>query len=103
MEGELEHTIGTIASVRSARVHLVLPPDSLFDEGVKTAKAAVVLQLRRSSMPPQQVEAIRSLVAGAVENLSPDDVTLVDADGRQNLNARGTGSCNRRCGTWTGR
>ena len=92
MEGELEHTIGTITAVRSARVHLVLPPDSLFDEGAKTAKAAVVLQLKRSSMPPQEVEAIRSLVAGAVENLSPDDVTLVDADGRLNLNARGAGA-----------
>jgi flagellar M-ring protein FliF len=91
MEGELEHTIATIAAVRSARVHLVLPQDSLFDEGAKTAKAAVVLQLRHSSMPPPQVEAIRSLVAGAVENLSPDDVTLVDADGRLNLNARGPG------------
>jgi flagellar M-ring protein FliF len=92
MEGELEHTIGTIAAVRSARVHLVLPKDSLFGDEAKSAKASVVLQLKRSSMPPEQVEAIRSLVAGAVENLSPEDVTLVDADGRLNLNARGPGA-----------
>jgi flagellar M-ring protein FliF len=92
MEGELEHTIGTIAAVRSARVHLVLPKETLFEDGVHAAKAAVVLQLRHSSMPPEQVEAIRSLVAGAVENLSPADVTLVDADGRLNLNARGPGA-----------
>jgi flagellar M-ring protein FliF len=38
------------------------------------------------------VEAIRGLVAGAVENLSPEDVTRVDADGRLNLNARGPGA-----------
>jgi flagellar M-ring protein FliF len=92
MEGELEHTIGTIAAVRSARVHLVLPKETLFADGDRAAKAAVVLQLKRSSMPREQVEAIRSLVAGAVENLSPEDVTLVDADGRMNLNARGPGA-----------
>jgi flagellar M-ring protein FliF len=92
MEGELEHTIGTIAVVRSARVHLVMPKDSLFGEGERPAKASVVLQLRRSSILPEQVEAIRSLVAGAVENLSPEDVTLVDAGGRVNLNARGPGA-----------
>ena len=71
--------------VRSARVHLVLPKDALFGEEQQQAKASVVLQLRRSLMPPEQAEAIRSLVAGAVENLSPEDVTLVDADGRLNL------------------
>lgn len=85
LEGELEHTIGTLSVVRSARVHLVLPKDSLFGEAEQPAKASVVLQLRRSLMPPEQAEAVRNLVAGAVENLSPESVTLVDADGRLNL------------------
>ena len=87
MEGELEHTIDTVAVVRSARVHLVLPKDSLFGEAQTPAKASVVLQLKRPMIAPDQVEAIRALVAGAVENLNPADVTLVDADGRLNLNA----------------
>ena len=92
LEGELEHTIGTLAVVRSARVHLVLPKDSLFGDEPQTAKASVVLQLRRSVMPPEQVEAIRSLVAGAVESLSPENVALVDADGRLNLAAPSQGA-----------
>jgi len=92
LEGELEHTIGTIAVVRSARVHLVLAKESLFADREQAAKASVVLQLRRSFMPPEQIEAIRSLVAGAVENLTPDSVTLVDADGRINLAAPGHGA-----------
>jgi flagellar M-ring protein FliF len=92
MEGELEHTIGTLAAVRSARVHLVMPKESMFSESEREAKASVVLELRRTSMPPEQVEAIRSLVAGAVENLSVENVTLVDADGRLNLNAPGQGA-----------
>jgi len=88
LEGELEHTIETLGVVRSARVHLVLPQPSLFASEEKAAKASVVLKLRRPVVDPEQADAIRSLVAGAVENLSPDQVTLVDADGRANLKPR---------------
>ncbi len=88
LEGELEHTIGTISAVHSARVHLVLPQQSLFVDKEKVAKASVVLKLKRAAMDPEQVEAIRSLVAGSVESLSPEQVTLVDADGRVNLKPR---------------
>ena len=89
LEGELEHTIATIGSVRSARVHLVLPKDSLFSEQQQPAKASVVLKLKRASLAKEEVASIRNLVAGAVEGLSPEQVTLVDADGRANLSAPG--------------
>src|ERR1700722_19489692 len=88
LEGELEHTIGTLGVVKSARVHLVLPQPSLFAAEEKVAKASVVLKLRRATLDPDQADAIRSLVAGSVENLSADQVTLVDADGRVNFKPR---------------
>lgn len=88
LEGELEHTIGTLGVVKLARVHLVLPQDSLFAAEQKVAKASVVLKLKRASVDPEQADAIRSLVAGSVENLSVDNVTLVDADGRVNFKQR---------------
>jgi flagellar M-ring protein FliF len=88
LEGELEHTIGTLGMVKSARVHLVLPQASLFAAEEKVAKASVVLKLKRASMDPEQADAIRSLVAGSVENLNVDQVTLVDADGRVNFKQR---------------
>jgi flagellar M-ring protein FliF len=88
LEGELEHTIGTLGVVRSARVHLVLPQPSLFAAQEKVAKASVVLKLKRATLSPEQVDSIRSLVAGAVENLTPEQVTLVDADGRVNFKQR---------------
>src|ERR1700733_10788089 len=88
LEGELEHTIGTLGVVKSARVHLVLPQPSLFSAEEKVAKASVVLKLRRATLDPDQADAIRSLVAGAGGNLSADQVTLVDADGRVNFKAR---------------
>ena len=85
LEGELEHTIGTLGVVRSARVHLVLPQPSLFAAQEKVAKASVVLKLKRAVLDQEQMDSIRSLVAGAVENLAPEQVTLVDADGRVNF------------------
>ena len=89
LEGELEHTISTLSAVRSARVHLALPQQSLFAGEEKQAKASVVLKLKHPSMPAEQSESIRNLVAGAVENLGVEEVTLVDADGRVNLQRRG--------------
>jgi flagellar M-ring protein FliF len=88
LEGELEHTIGTLGVVKSARVHLVLPQPSLFTAEERAAKASVVLKLKRAAIDPEQADAIRSLVAGSVENLSTDQVTLVDADGRVNFKPR---------------
>jgi flagellar M-ring protein FliF len=88
LEGELEHTIESLGSVKSAHVHLVLPHDSLFTERQEEAKASVLLKLRQRDLSPQEVDAIRNLVASAVDHLSPANVTLVDADGRAQLGVR---------------
>src|SRR6202007_2797082 len=79
LEGELEHTVGTLADVASARVHLVLPHDSLFREQERPAKASVVLKLRHRSLADGEPDAIRNLVASAVDGLSPEHVGLGDA------------------------
>jgi flagellar M-ring protein FliF len=81
LEGELEHTVGTLADVESARVHLVLPHDSLFREQERPAKGSVVLKLRHRALADGEPEAIRNLVASAVDGLTPDHVVLVDAAG----------------------
>ncbi len=67
LEGELEHTIGTLSDVSSARVHLVMPHDSLFRDQDRPAKAAVVLKLRHRTLADGEPEAIRNLVASAVQ------------------------------------
>jgi flagellar M-ring protein FliF len=81
LEGELEHTVGTLADVESARVHLVLPHDSLFRDEERPAKASVVLKLRHRTLADGEADAIRNLVASAVDGLTPDRVVLVDAAG----------------------
>lgn len=83
LEGELEHTINTLSDVESSRVHLVMPHDSLFSDEQRDAKASVVLTLRRRSLSDDEGTSIRNLVASAVDDLHPENVTLVDSNGRQ--------------------
>jgi flagellar M-ring protein FliF len=80
LEGELERSIETLADVESARVHLVMPTDSVFIDQQRSAKASVVLKLRRGVLSKDAVTAISNLVAGAVDQLKPQDVSIVDAD-----------------------
>lgn len=81
LEGELEHTVASLADVESARVHLVLAHDSLFREEERPAKASVVLKLRHGSLADGEADAVRNLIASAVDGLAQDHVVLVDASG----------------------
>lgn len=85
LEGELERTIQTISSVKSARVHLVMAADSVFIDRERGAKASVTLRLRRGSLSRDDISAISRLVAGAVDELKPSDVVIIDADSNQSL------------------
>jgi flagellar M-ring protein FliF len=89
LEGELEHTINTLSAVESSRVHLVMPHDSLFTEQQRDAKASVLLKLRRRTLPDEEAESIRNLVASAVDDLRPENVVLADAEGHGDLGRRG--------------
>lgn len=80
LEGELERSIQTLRDVDSVRVHLVLPTDSVFVDRERKAKASVILKPRGSRLSDETQLAIARLVAGAVDKLSPEDVTVVDAD-----------------------
>ena len=81
LEGELEHTIATLGDVQAARVHLVMPHDSLFRDQDRPAKASVVLTLRHGHLADGEDDSIRNLVASAVDGLTPAQVVLVDASG----------------------
>jgi len=95
LEGELERTIQTIGEIEAARVHLVLPQESLFTEQDREAKASVVIRLRDGRLEDEAQEAITHLVASAVDNLRPENVTLINADGEMPILARSGGSANR--------
>lgn len=86
LEGELERTIQTLRSVEAVRVHLVLPQESVFVDREGAAKASVVLRLRGGRLDPEAHTAIANLVAGAVERLRPENVSVVDANTNRPLN-----------------
>lgn len=81
LEGEIARTIGTIAEVSGARVHIAMGRDSLFGEK-RPAKASVVLKLRDSRpLSPATVMGISNLVAASVEGLRPESVVILDSVG----------------------
>lgn len=89
LEGELERTIQDLTDVEAVRVNLVLPHDSLFTEQQRQAKASVLVKLRNGRLSDRSLRAITYLVASAVDTLSPDNVTVIDADGNVPIVLRG--------------
>ena len=80
LEGELARTIMGIKGVKSVRVHLALPKESLFVEEEKPAKASVLIELKPGqSLTKEQIKGIVNLVSGAVPGLDPKNITVVDA------------------------
>ncbi len=89
LEGELERTIQELRDVETARVHLVLPAESVFVDRQRTAKASVILKLRRGALSPEAQVSIARLLSGAVDGLSPDNVVVIDADTNRPLGQSG--------------
>ena len=81
LEGELSRSIRGIDRVQAARVHLVLPERPLFSRDKVDASASIVLKVR-GALEPQQVRAIRHLVATAVNGLKPERVSVIDESGK---------------------
>ncbi len=82
LETELARTIVNVQGVQNARVHLALPPPSVFVRDRKGASASVMLQLFQGRrLEPGQASAIVHLVASSVPNLAANEVTLIDQNG----------------------
>jgi flagellar M-ring protein FliF len=81
LEGELARTIRSLDRVQAARVHLVLTERPLFSRDKVDASASIVLKVR-GALEPQQVRAVRHLVATAVNGLKPERVSVIDETGR---------------------
>ena len=81
LEGELARTIRSVQGVSTVRVHLVMPRRELFEQEAEQPTASVMVGLARGDLPGESVRTIRNLVAGAVPNLKPDNVTVADDRG----------------------
>ena len=76
-EGELTRTILAGTGVKMARVHLATADSSPFSRD-RSATASVTIRMASGAVPAAFAEAVKSLVAGAVRDLSPEDVTIID-------------------------
>jgi flagellar M-ring protein FliF len=83
IQGELARTITQLQGVRAARVMIVQPENRLLltDQGVRST-ASVFVDMGGGKLETEQVNAIRHLVANAVQGLAPDQVAVVDNRGR---------------------
>lgn len=83
LEGELERTISSIGSIKSARVHLALPKQTSFLKDKREPSASVFIDIQgRYRLESEQVEAITHLVASSIQGLSAQNVTVIDQNGK---------------------
>ena len=88
MEGELARSISSLAGVRSARVHLVLPRREAFSRERGDAQASVMLTMQGAQrLDREAIQSVLHLVSTAVPGLRPQNVSIVDSRG--SLLARG--------------
>lgn len=82
LEGELQRSLMSLSEIDSARVHLVLPDDSIFATEKKDATASVILKIKAgASLNNDVVRGIVALASGAVDNLPEENVQVIDSDG----------------------
>lgn len=81
VQGELARTIAQMDEVESARVMVVKPENRLLARTAKPATASVFLKVR-TTLGETSINAIRFLVANAVEGLAPNFVSVVDNRGK---------------------
>ncbi len=82
IQGELERTIGVIEGVVTARVHVTSPEKSVFARKGSEPTASVLLRLRvGAELEKKQIKGIANLVAGSIEGLKVENVSIVDVKG----------------------
>lgn len=83
LEGELARTISAISSVKSARVHLAIPKDSVFVRDRREPRASVFVDLLPGrKLTDEQISAVTHMVSSSVPELDNSKVTVIDQKGR---------------------
>jgi flagellar M-ring protein FliF len=82
LEGELARSVGSLAQVKSARVHLAVPKPSAFVREQERPTASVVLTLHPGRvLDGAQIAAVSRLVSSAVPGMQAQDVSIMDTEG----------------------
>jgi flagellar M-ring protein FliF len=82
LENELARSIDQMAAVDTSRVHLVIPDQTLFTAQQQPTTASIMLKLKPGKhLDSAQARSISNLVAGSVQGLKPQNLTIVDVNG----------------------
>lgn len=101
IEGELAKSISSLKQVKSSRVHLVMPERSPFKQTSVKATASVLVSLKQGQdLTKDQVEGITSLIAGSVEGLKKEAITIIDQTGKRLTNSKQPPSDITEVGNW---
>jgi flagellar M-ring protein FliF len=83
LQDELAKSIQMIDGVLLARIHIVSNEQAIFNASQSQKSASVVLKLKPGyRLSNTNIAAIANLVAGSVEGLKTENITIVDSDGR---------------------
>lgn len=79
LQGELEKTIGTFDEIKSARVMLKIPEETVFSREKEEGSASVSLVMNGSDvLSPEKVKAIVALISGSVKNIPKENISVTD-------------------------
>jgi flagellar M-ring protein FliF len=91
LEQELARTISSLSNVKTARIHLAIPKQSVFLRNRQKPRASVIVSLYAGrNLNDGQVAAISHLVSSSVPNLEVESVTVVDQNGHLLTNGQST-------------
>ncbi len=80
--GEMSRTIQNMEIIDYARVQITAPQESLYIDEEKPSEASVLLKVKSGfNIGQNEIEAISNLVAGGVQGLNKENVTIVDTNG----------------------
>ncbi|CAL7961677.1 Flagellar M-ring protein [Alphaproteobacteria bacterium] len=83
LEGELSRTIGNLAQIETARVHLVLPRKELFSKIGPIPSASVVLKIKPGQkLSKGEINGVAHLLVTAVPELKLENVTILDQNSK---------------------
>lgn len=83
LQGELARTILLLDGIKQVRVHIGLAERAVFAGEAAPPKASITLLLKPGqTLTESRVRGIQRLVAGAVPDLAPDAVAVLDGSGR---------------------
>ena len=82
LANELQKTITSIDGIETAKVNLAIPEKDVFIDEQKPTTASVLVKLKPGAgLSDDQVTSVVNLVAGGVEGMDPQNVSVVDDKG----------------------